>query len=135
VDNADASEPTAGSDSSGTGGTSSNFPFVMYGGPSSQDENTGRFVRQYVMRGNVKPRGTTKRKPRSRNSPTRALVVRTVAASRSLRIPLQSKLSLYQIGCLGAGRSDPFARFPTKWTTKAGSFSSIVSNLSCLLYS
>ena len=94
----------AGSSSS----SSSGFPFVMYGGPTSQDPGTGRFVRQYVMRDKVKPpRGSSRRKSRSRTPPQAA-----ARAEFLLRIPLRSKISIYEIGWLGGGRSDPFAQYP-----------------------
>lgn len=101
---ADNAEPTSASSQQGDNATS--FPFVMYSGPSNQDENTGRFVRQYVMRGSTKPRGNKKQRAQN-TSPSRRIHI-----GRSFRIPRESKLSLYQMGQLGGSRSDPFARYP-----------------------
>lgn len=95
--------------------SSSSFPFVMYSGPSNQDEATGRFVRQYVMRGNTKPRGVGKRRTKSNN----ASPVRGAPNNRRRWIPLQSKLSFYQLGYLGGIHSDPFSRFPIEMDSQS----------------
>jgi len=127
-----SNEPIEGGSSSGPSATSTNanttpsFPFVMYNGPSTQDENTGRFVRQYVMRGAARGRRPAGRNVRPLDSrplevsgeEAAGTIIRT-PADYQRRIPLQSKISLFQSSWLGAGRSDPFANFPIEMDSRS----------------
>lgn len=99
-------------------GQGSNYPIVMYSGPSVKDASTERFVRQYVMRAKkAKPRG---RAPVIRDpKPREDFEHGGSASTEPLRIPMQSKISFYQIGWLGAGRADPFQRFPIEMDSKS----------------